>query len=104
MVSKLWLATLTFTTAQWILAAPPQATASQSAMPQPAPPPNSFRPGSGEAPPASSKPATLVSPEMRGDIFMARKMFREAAEAYREAPQDTAIILNKTGIAYHQRS
>lgn len=43
-----------------------------------------------------------VSPEMRGDIFMARKMYREAAEAYKEGPKDSSIILNKTGIAYHQ--
>lgn len=44
----------------------------------------------------------LVTAEMRGDIFMARKMYREAVEAYKEGPQDSAVILNKTGIAYHQ--
>lgn len=48
---------------------------------------------------AASHP--LVSPELRGDILMARKMYREAAEAYKEGPQN-AILLNKTGIAYHQ--
>ncbi|HUA18301.1 MAG TPA: tetratricopeptide repeat protein [Bryobacteraceae bacterium] len=47
------------------------------------------------------KPVKVLSPEMRGDIFMARKMFREAAEAYQDGPK-TAILLNKTGIAYHQ--
>jgi tetratricopeptide (TPR) repeat protein len=41
-------------------------------------------------------------PEDRGDVFMARKMYREAIEAYEEAPQDSAIIWNKMGIAYHQ--
>jgi tetratricopeptide (TPR) repeat protein len=39
---------------------------------------------------------------MRGDICMARKDYREAIAAYRKAPQDSAVILNKIGIAYHQ--
>jgi tetratricopeptide (TPR) repeat protein len=42
-----------------------------------------------------------LTPEQRGDIFMARKMYREAIETYREAPE-TAMIMNKIGIAYHQ--
>ncbi|HLJ15227.1 MAG TPA: tetratricopeptide repeat protein [Bryobacteraceae bacterium] len=42
-----------------------------------------------------------VSAEMRGDIFMARKMYREAIEAYRQGPP-SAVLINKTGIAYHQ--
>jgi len=50
----------------------------------------------------SQKPASIISPEMRGDILMARKMYREAADAYKEGPKDSAILLNKTGIAYHQ--
>lgn len=52
--------------------------------------------------PRSTTPATPLTPEMRGDIYMARKMFREAVEAYREGPSDTAILQNKIGIAYHQ--
>jgi Tfp pilus assembly protein PilF len=44
----------------------------------------------------------VITPEMRGDIFMAKKMYREAAEAYKEGPKDSAVLLNKTGIAYHQ--
>ena len=44
----------------------------------------------------------VLTPESRGDIFMARKMYREAIETYREGPKDSAIILNKTGIGYHQ--
>jgi len=48
------------------------------------------------------KPANLVTPELRGDIFMAKKMYREAVEAYKEGPHDSAVLLNKTGIAYHQ--
>ena len=97
MVSKHWLASLSITAAQLILAAPPQTDPAHAA-----PPPSSFRPDSSTPQTSAQKPANLVSPEMRGDIFMARKMFREAAEAYREGPQDNAILLNKTGIAYHQ--
>lgn len=47
------------------------------------------------------KPAQPVTEEMRGDIFMARKMYREAVEAYREAGT-SAVMVNKIGIAYHQ--
>jgi tetratricopeptide (TPR) repeat protein len=50
-------------------------------------------------PPPSVRPQ--LTPEQRGDIFMARKMYREAIDTYREAPE-TAISINKIGIAYHQ--
>lgn len=43
-----------------------------------------------------------ITPELRGDIYMARKMYREAIDMYREAPPDSAIIANKIGIAFHQ--
>jgi tetratricopeptide (TPR) repeat protein len=43
-----------------------------------------------------------LSPEMRGDIFMARKMYREAVEMYKTMPQDSPVTWNKVGIAYHQ--
>jgi tetratricopeptide (TPR) repeat protein len=33
---------------------------------------------------------------------MARKMYREAIEVYKQAPQNSAVIWNKLGIAYHQ--
>lgn len=56
-----------------------------TSIPQPAPP-----------------TAGVISFETRGDIFMAKKMYREAIEEYKEAPSDSAVILNKTGIAYHQ--
>ena len=36
---------------------------------------------------------------MRGDIYAARKMYREAIDMYRQAPQ-TAEIFNKVGIAF----
>lgn len=48
--------------------------------------------------------ATQITNERRGDIFMARKMYREAIDAYRaaltEAPSD-ARVHNKLGISYH---
>jgi len=49
----------------------------------------------------AAQPAEPLTPEMRGDIFMARKMYREAMEQYKSC-QQSAVILNKTGIAYHQ--
>ena len=45
---------------------------------------------------------TALGPEKTGDILMARKMYREAVDAYREGPEDSAILHNKTGIAFHQ--
>lgn len=42
-----------------------------------------------------------LTPEMRGDIFMARKMFREAIDKFRECPP-SAPVDNKIGIAFHQ--
>ncbi|MBZ2185256.1 MAG: tetratricopeptide repeat protein [Bryobacter sp.] len=43
-----------------------------------------------------------LSPEMRGDIYMARKMYREAVEMYGKMPSDSHVSWNKMGIAYHQ--
>src|SRR6266498_2950599 len=63
-----------------------------------------FRPETrkdGLATPRTAAKDNAVSPELRGDIYMARKMFREAVEMYQSAPE-SAITLNKTGIAYHQ--
>lgn len=51
---------------------------------------------------APKKPAVVLTPEMRGDIFMAEKRFQEAAEVYRDNSKGSAVLLNKTGIAYHQ--
>ena len=49
--------------------------------------------------PQAAKP---LSPEMRGDIFMARKMYREAIEAFREGSPKDPVLLNKIGIGHHQ--
>jgi tetratricopeptide (TPR) repeat protein len=39
---------------------------------------------------------------MRGDIYMARKMYREAIDTFRTGPPRDPVLFNKTGIAYHQ--
>jgi len=52
--------------------------------------------------PSATVPARPpLSAQERGDILMARKMYREAIDTYKEAPE-TAILMNKIGIAYHQ--
>jgi tetratricopeptide (TPR) repeat protein len=43
-----------------------------------------------------------LPPEQMGDLLMARKMFRDAIESYREGPQKSPVIWDKIGIAYHQ--
>jgi len=50
-------------------------------------------------PPPSERAA--ITPEMRGDILMARKQYRDAIDAYKQAPQ-SAVMMNKIGIGYHQ--
>lgn len=55
--------------------------------------------GRSETPPTEAP--RKLTPEQRADVFMARKMYREAIDAYREMPP-TAILMNKIGIAYHQ--
>jgi tetratricopeptide (TPR) repeat protein len=47
-------------------------------------------------------PKPALSAESRGDIFMARKMYREAIEAFREGSPKDAVLRNKIGIAHHQ--
>jgi len=49
--------------------------------------------------------APVVAPltvEQRGDIFMARKMYREAIETFHEGSPKDPVLWNKEGIAYHQ--
>jgi tetratricopeptide (TPR) repeat protein len=56
-------------------------------------------------PPLPPPPSDLT-PDKRADIYMARKMYREAVEAYQEAlrqnPQ-SYLLHNKLGIAHHQQ-
>lgn len=49
---------------------------------------------------AQDKPVLTI--ETRGDIFMARKMYREAIDTFREGSPKDPVLLNKIGIAYHQ--
>jgi tetratricopeptide (TPR) repeat protein len=58
-------------------------------------------PTPGLAQPAPENQRALT-PETRGDIFMARKMYREAIEVYNQGLTKTAILTNKIGIAHHQ--
>lgn len=50
--------------------------------------------------PTVSRP--VLSPEQRADVYMARKMYREAIDVYSLAPAESAARWNKIGIAYHQ--
>jgi tetratricopeptide (TPR) repeat protein len=94
MVSKFCFLAVSFSMAQVVPAAFAQST----------PPPEGLVAESRTGQPSAvqPKPGNLVTPELRGDIFMAKKMYREAVEAYKEGPRDSAVVLNKTGIAYHQ--
>lgn len=64
---------------------------------------NSFVSGDASASPApAAKKLPSLSFEMRGDILMARKMYREAIDMYRQGPPDSPVLVNKVGIAFHQ--
>lgn len=49
---------------------------------------------------APQTPVRELTAEQRGDILMAHKKYREAVDVYREGA--SAVLHNKTGIAYHQ--
>jgi len=70
------------------------------AFQNPGTPANSFVPAN--IPQTSPSDANKITPEMRGDIYIARKMYREAIETYKTGPSDSAVLANKIGIAYHQ--
>jgi tetratricopeptide (TPR) repeat protein len=63
-------------------------------------PVSGFRPNTPDVKPP--EPPKTISVEMRGDIFMAKKMYREAIETYKTGPADSAVLANKIGIGYHQ--
>ncbi len=54
--------------------------------------------------PAAAPSQPVITNELRGDIFMARKMYRDAIDMYRTGPADSAVLANKIGIAFHQMS
>lgn len=79
----------------------PPARAAQQPVPHP--------PQAAAAPAAATTESPPMAPaqreEMRGDIFMARKMYPEAIKTYEDlllADQKNAKILNKVGISYHE--
>jgi len=41
-----------------------------------------------------------ITPELRGDIFMAKKQYREAVDAFHEGSLKDPVLWNKMGIAY----
>ena len=94
MVSKLLLFAVSFGMTQVVPAAFAQATPPSSGL--------VAESRTGQASAGPPKFANLITPELRGDIFMAKKMYQEAVEAYKEGAHDSAIVMNKTGIAYHQ--
>lgn len=55
-----------------------------------------------QQPKAETPAFTALTADQKGDLLMARKMFREAVEAYKQGPQNEALTWNKIGIAYHQ--
>ncbi len=66
-------------------------------------PANNFRAAAATNTPSLGPSAsTSITPELRGDIYMARKMYREAIDMYREGPADSPVLANKIGIAFHQ--
>jgi tetratricopeptide (TPR) repeat protein len=56
----------------------------------------------GSVPQGKPESPSPLTAETRGDIFMARKMYREAIEAFGEGSPKDPVLRNKTGIAYHQ--
>jgi tetratricopeptide (TPR) repeat protein len=54
------------------------------------------------APPSNVQSNPELTPEVRGDIMVARKMYREAIDYYKSGATTNAVLANKTGIAYHQ--
>lgn len=63
---------------------------------------NSRASATASVPPVNAPKATSLTPELRGDIYMARKMYLEAIDMYRTGPPNSAVLANKTGIAFHQ--
>lgn len=51
-------------------------------------------------PQGSPGPESSPGPEELGDILAARQRYQAAIEAYKRAPQDSAEVWNKMGIAY----
>jgi tetratricopeptide (TPR) repeat protein len=63
---------------------------------------NGFMPRDGSVPTVIKPKYPPLTNELRGDIYMARKMYREAIDMYRLGSPDSPILVNKIGIAFHQ--
>jgi tetratricopeptide (TPR) repeat protein len=48
----------------------------------------------------AAAPKVPPTPEALGDSLMGRQRYQAAIEAYKKAPRDSAVVLNKMGIAY----
>jgi Tfp pilus assembly protein PilF len=88
-------------------ATPELRPASGSATPSPAltstasVPPAPAQAATGPAAPAAVDPSLAhLTPEQLGDTMMARQRYQAAIEAYKQGPKDSAVLWNKTGIAY----
>lgn len=49
----------------------------------------------------AAPPQPVITLEMRGDIYMARKQYRDAIDIFQQCPT-SAVVENKIGIAFHQ--
>ena len=67
------------------------------------PPPWPAGDGQHAVPGSSSESTPDLSLEERADIYMARKMYREAVETYTRIKPATPVTLNLIGIAYQQQ-
>ena len=72
------------------LATAAPAAFSQTPAPSPAAP----------APPQAIKSQPEPTPEELGDTLFAHQRYQAAIEAYKKGPRDSAVLWNKTGIAY----
>ena len=58
-----------------------------------------------QTPPSVSRVSEVstapLTPELRGDLAMARRQYLQAIEEYDEVPIKSAVVWNKLGMAYH---
>jgi tetratricopeptide (TPR) repeat protein len=52
--------------------------------------------------PLTALAQTPLTPEQRGDLYMARKQYREAIDTYRAAAGNSPVMWDKIGVAWHQ--
>src|SRR5438874_813716 len=62
---------------------------------------NDLRASARSVPSIAVPPRPALTPEHRGHIYIARQMYRDAIDMYRQGP-DSPALANKIGIAFHQ--